>query len=177
MNSITGKAVRNYFSTLEEQLKITAENRMTLEALEAFTAGFEQLKSDDNLNEATIQDARNRLSTFYTGEFSNKFIQQTDSEPATKSFIENLVEAKLVQCAAKLFKETESIGVNDCARNPLCRSLTLPVPLPPVLPNLSLQKSLQSRQECRAAANPSPLPNARGVQLRRTSLRTNRNSR
>ena len=90
VNSITGKAVRNYFSTLEEQLKITAENRMTLEALEAFTAGFEQLKSDDNLNEATIQDARNRLSTFYTGEFSNKFIQQTDSEPATKSFIENL---------------------------------------------------------------------------------------
>ena len=90
VNSITGKAVRNYFSTLEEQLKITAENRMTLEALEAFTTGFEQLKSDDSLNEASIQDARKRLSTFYTGEFSNKFIQQTDSEPPTTSFLENL---------------------------------------------------------------------------------------
>ncbi|MDA7938868.1 hypothetical protein N9B71_07350, partial [Pirellulales bacterium] len=68
VNKITAKAVTSYFSTVEEQLKITAENRMTLEALEAFTSGFQQLKSDDSLNESSFQDARKSLATYYTGE-------------------------------------------------------------------------------------------------------------
>ena len=45
---------------MEEQLKITAENRMTLEALEAFTTGFQEIKSDDSLTEA-IDEARKVL--------------------------------------------------------------------------------------------------------------------
>jgi len=55
VNKITAKAVDSYFSSMEEQLKITAENRMTLEALEAFAAGFQKIESDDNLEKCHKQ--------------------------------------------------------------------------------------------------------------------------
>ncbi len=78
---------------MEEQLKITAENRMTLEALEAFTTGFQKIESDDNLTESSIEDARKSLSTYYTGEFSNEYMKQTENEPPTTSFLENLSDS------------------------------------------------------------------------------------
>ncbi len=93
VNTITAKAVDNYFSSMEEQLKITAENRMTLEALEAFATGFQKIESDDNLTESSIQDARKSLSTYYTGEFSNEYMRQTENEPPTTSFLENLSDS------------------------------------------------------------------------------------
>ncbi len=93
VNTITAKAVDNYFSSMEEQLKITAENRMTLEALEAFATGFQKIESDDNLTESSIQDARKSLSTYYTGEFSNEYMRQTANEPPTTSFLENLSDS------------------------------------------------------------------------------------
>ena len=93
VNKITAKAVDNYFSSMEEQLKITAENRMTLEALEAFTTGFQKIESDDNLTESSIEDARKSLSTYYTGEFSNEYMKQTENEPPTTSFLENLSDS------------------------------------------------------------------------------------
>jgi len=90
VNKITAKAVTSYFSTIEEQLKITAENRMTLEALEAFTSGFQQLKNDDSLNESSLQDARKSLATYYTGEFSNEYFDQTGAQPPTTALVENM---------------------------------------------------------------------------------------
>jgi len=93
VNTITAKAVDSYFSSMEEQLKITAENRMTLEALEAFTTGFQKIESDDSLTESSIQDARKSLSTYYTGEFSNEYMRQTENEPPTASFLENLSDS------------------------------------------------------------------------------------
>jgi len=93
VNKITAKAVDSYFSSMEEQLKITAENRMTLEALEAFAAGFQKIESDDNLTESLIQDARKGLSTYYTSEFSNEYMRQTENEPPTTIFLENLSDS------------------------------------------------------------------------------------
>jgi methyl-accepting chemotaxis protein len=93
VNKITAKAVDNYFSSMEEQLKITAENRMTLEALEAFTNGFQKIESDDNLTESSTEDARKSLSTYYTGEFSNEYMKQNENAPPTTSFLENLSDS------------------------------------------------------------------------------------
>ena len=113
VNTITGKAVTDYFSTLEEQLKITAENKMTLEALEAFTTGFDQLKTEDKLNESSVDDARNSLSTFYTGEFTTKFIQQTDSEPPTTSFLENLSDTSVYLQYLYIRQNQSPLGSKD----------------------------------------------------------------
>ena len=93
VNKITAKAVDSYFSSMEEQLKITAENRMTLEALEAFTTGFQEIKSDDSLTEAAIDEARKSLATYYTGEFSSEYLRQTDNEAPTATFLENLSDS------------------------------------------------------------------------------------
>ena len=113
VNKITAKAVDSYFSSMEEQLKITAENRMTLEALEAFAAGFQEIESDDNLTESLIQDARKGLSTYYTSEFSNEYMRQTENEPPTTLFLENLSDSSAYLQYLYIRKNENPLGAKE----------------------------------------------------------------
>ena len=90
VNTITAKAVSRYFSSIEEQLRITAENRMTLEALEAFSTGYEKIITADDLNEEAIDQARKDLATYYTGEFATEFEKQTGTDAPIAALLENL---------------------------------------------------------------------------------------
>jgi len=90
VNTITGKAVDLYFATMEDQLRITAESRMTIDAMKAFQAGFSELKDDDSLDASAINSARKDLSTYYTGEFATEYSRQTQTEPPTTAFLDNL---------------------------------------------------------------------------------------
>ena len=90
VNTITAKAVSRYFSSIEEQLRITAENRMTLEALEAFSTGYEEIITADDLNDEAIDQARKDLATYYTGEFATEFEKQTGTQAPTAALLENL---------------------------------------------------------------------------------------
>ncbi len=90
VNTITAKAVSRYFDSMEKQLQITADNRMTLEALEAFNTGYDKILTADTLDDAAISQARKDLATYYTGEFANEFERQTGKDVATTVFLENL---------------------------------------------------------------------------------------
>ena len=90
VNTITAKAVSRYFSSIEEQLRITADNRMTLEALEAFSTGYEKIITADDLNEDAIDQARKDLASYYTGEFATEFEKQTGTDAPTAALLENL---------------------------------------------------------------------------------------
>ncbi|MEY3031787.1 MAG: hypothetical protein RLZZ622_262 [Planctomycetota bacterium] len=90
VNTITAKAVARYFESMEEQLRITAENRMTLEALEAFTTGYGKILTDDTLDDDTISQARKDLATYYNGEFATEFEKQTGTNAPTTALLENL---------------------------------------------------------------------------------------
>ena len=90
VNTITAKAVSRYFDSMEKQLQITADNRMTLEALEAFNTGYNKILADDTLDDAALSQARKDLATYYTGEFANEFERQTGKDVATTVFLENL---------------------------------------------------------------------------------------
>jgi len=90
VNTITAKAVSRYFDSMEEQLRITADNRMTLEALEAFTTGFGKILAAETAEADAVSQARRDLATYYTGEFANEFERQTGKQPPTDAFLENL---------------------------------------------------------------------------------------
>ena len=90
VNTITAKAVSRYFDSMEEQLRITADNRMTLEALEAFTTGFGKILAAETGEADAVSQARKDLATYYTGEFANEFERQTGKQPPTDAFLENL---------------------------------------------------------------------------------------
>ena len=90
VNTITAKAVSRYFESMEEQLRITADNRMTLEALEAFTTGYEKILADDTLDENAISKARKDLATYYNGEFATEFEKQTGTNAPTAALLDNI---------------------------------------------------------------------------------------
>ena len=88
VNAVTAKTVTRYFNTMEEQLRITADNRMTLEALESFTKGFKSILKENAVTQTELDEARTRLATYYNGEFASEFERQTNSEAPTASFLE-----------------------------------------------------------------------------------------
>lgn len=113
VNTVTAKAVGRYFSTMEEQLRITADNRMTLEALEAFKKGFQGVLKDDSVDAAALAEARKSLATFYDGEFSSEFVRQTNSEPPTATFLENLTDEAAYLQYLYISKNENPLGSKD----------------------------------------------------------------
>jgi methyl-accepting chemotaxis protein len=113
VNAVTAKAVDRYFSTMEEQLRITADNRMTLEALEAFKKGFQGVLEDDAVDEAALTEARKSLATYYDGEFASEFVRQTESEPPTGTFLQNLTDEAAYLQYLYIRKNENPLGSKD----------------------------------------------------------------
>jgi methyl-accepting chemotaxis protein len=113
VNAVTAKAVTRYFNTMEEQLRITANNRMTLEALESFTKGFKSILKENAVTETELDEARTRLATYYNGEFASEFERQTDSEAPTASFLENLTDEAAYLQYLYIRKNENPLGSKD----------------------------------------------------------------
>ncbi len=113
VNAVTAKAVTRYFNTMEEQLRITADNRMTLEALESFTKGFKSILKENAVTETELDEARTRLATYYNGEFASEFERQTDSEAPTAGFLENLTDEAAYLQYLYIRKNENPLGSKD----------------------------------------------------------------
>ena len=113
VNAVTAKAVTRYFSTMEEQLRITADNRMTLEALESFTKGFKSILKENAVTQTELDEARTRLATYYNGEFASEFERQTNSEAPTASFLENLTDEAAYLQYLYIRKNENPLGSKD----------------------------------------------------------------
>ena len=113
VNAVTAKTVTRYFNTMEEQLRITADNRMTLEALESFTKGFKSILKENAVTETELDEARTRLATYYNGEFASEFERQTDSEAPTASFLENLTDEAAYLQYLYIRKNENPLGSKD----------------------------------------------------------------
>jgi methyl-accepting chemotaxis protein len=90
VNAITAKAVGRYFQSIEDELRITAENRMTLDALNAFTAGAAGILTDDGIDGDGLAKARRDLGTYYTGDFAQEFERQNEEPIDPTPFLDNL---------------------------------------------------------------------------------------
>jgi len=69
VRTITARSVERHFSNLEEQLRVLAEDLMTADALESFTAGFAALAAAEGPARSTeLASIRRELATFYANE-------------------------------------------------------------------------------------------------------------
>ncbi|MFM9197753.1 MAG: hypothetical protein ACKOWG_18845, partial [Planctomycetia bacterium] len=55
VRTITAKSVDRYFASLEDQLRIMAEDRMVVDALRAFADGYRSILADDGADEPTVE--------------------------------------------------------------------------------------------------------------------------
>jgi methyl-accepting chemotaxis protein len=93
VRTITAKSVERYFTSLEDQLRIMAEDRMVVDALRAFTAGHRSILTDDGADAAAVEKARRNLATYYTGDFAGEFRRRTEADVAVTPLVEGLPDA------------------------------------------------------------------------------------
>lgn len=93
VRTITAKSVERYFSSMEDQLRIMAEDRMVIDALKQFTDGYQSILREDDVDDASIELARKDLSTYYTGDFSTEYLRQTGNETAVQPLLDGLPNA------------------------------------------------------------------------------------
>jgi len=80
INTITGKSVERYFTTLHDELRVLAEDRMIIDALRAFTAGVDGVLAGDGVDAESLARARRSLEAFYSGDFAQAYRQATGGD-------------------------------------------------------------------------------------------------
>ena len=90
VRSVTAKAVERYFQTLHDQLRVLAEDRMTVDACRQFRAAAATVATDDTLDEKAIARARREVEGFYGGAFAAEYRRRSGKDPEFKSLVDAL---------------------------------------------------------------------------------------
>lgn len=88
VRTITGKSVERYFDRLHDQLRVAAEDRMTVDALRQFTASFDAAAATADAK--AMAAVRRSLDGFYTGEFASEFRARTKEDVDARPIAEAL---------------------------------------------------------------------------------------
>jgi len=88
VRTITAKSVERYFERLHDQLRVAAEDRMTVDAMRQFAAGFEAAAATDDTK--AMAAVRRSLDGFYTGEFASEFRARTKEDVDARPIAEAL---------------------------------------------------------------------------------------
>ena len=80
VRTITAKAVERYFDTLQNELRVCADDGTTLDALKQFRDAFREAVPSDK--QATVA-SREGLESFYNGEFAAAYRQASESSAET----------------------------------------------------------------------------------------------
>lgn len=111
VRTITAKSVERYYETLQNELRICAEDRNTLEAVRAFRDAFREFEAGDK---ATTTALRESLNGFYTGPFKEAFRQNNDEASnavvETKPLVDSLSDAGVLLQNAYLTRNPHPIG-------------------------------------------------------------------
>ena len=113
VRSITAKSVERYFASLENSLRVFAEDRMTIEAVQEFSRGMQDLVSNDAMSEAEIEAARQQLITFYDGDVAAAFRERGQEAPEGRSLVDSLDENAAVLQNLYLATNKNPIGSKD----------------------------------------------------------------
>ena len=90
VRTITAKAVERYFQRLHDELRVLAEDRMTIDACRQFSDAFQTVVADAKLDDKSLLRARREVESHYEGEFATEFRKRSDAEPVTKPLAESL---------------------------------------------------------------------------------------
>jgi methyl-accepting chemotaxis protein len=78
VRTITARSVERYFGTLQEQLRVLAEDRMTVDAVAAFSEGFNSVVDEDAIDRDALQAIRRDLGSYYSSEIQSAIGGRSD---------------------------------------------------------------------------------------------------
>jgi len=90
VRTITAKAVERYFQRLHDELRVLAEDRMTIDACRQFRDAFPNALAENQVDDKAASRARREVGAHYEGEFAAEFRRRSTAEPVTKPLVESL---------------------------------------------------------------------------------------
>ena len=113
VRGITIKQVERYFTGLEDQLRVLAEDPSTRDAIRDFRDGFRSVLQDDAVAEEEQARARRDLEGWYDGDFANEFKSRNDKEIAAKPLAEVLGDAAVWLQDLYIRRNENPLGAKD----------------------------------------------------------------
>ena len=76
IREIKKAAVERYFQSIEDQILTFSEDQMIVAAMRQLRENFQNFRSENKLDPEQLSELRNKLATYYTGEFSQEYRSQ-----------------------------------------------------------------------------------------------------
>ena len=108
VRTITAKAVERHFDAQQNQLRVAAADRMTVDAIRQFRAAF--VRAADGLDDKAIAGTRRDLEGFYTGDFAAEFRTRCAEEIDARPFAEALDDDAVVLQDMYIRRNANPIG-------------------------------------------------------------------
>ena len=83
--------IEDYFTTIRKQIQTLSEDRMIVDATNYFKDGFAEFRMENDLSDAEIDEYRDALKNYYTGDFTAEYKNQNNGEnPQAVNYLNQL---------------------------------------------------------------------------------------
>ena len=80
IREIKKSAVERYFQSIEDQILTFSEDKMIVAAMRQLRENFQHFRSENELKPEQLPEMRNKLTTYYTGEFAQEYQSQNHGQ-------------------------------------------------------------------------------------------------
>ncbi len=109
--SLKKDQIEKYFESIRDQVLTFSENRMVVDAMRDFKSSFKTYRKQLEVNDSRLQEMRQELSTYYTGDFSTEYANQNDgATPATGRFLAQLDDDSIALQHAYIRANSNPLG-------------------------------------------------------------------
>ena len=113
VRTITAKQVERYFATLEDQLRVLAEDPTTLAALQQLRSGFASALEENGVGEEALQQVRRELASFYSGDFAGEFRRRNEQDATAGGMADSLGDAAAHLQHLYIHSNEKPLGAKD----------------------------------------------------------------
>ena len=90
VRTITAKSVERYFQTLHDELRVLAEDRMTIAACQELQKSFATVVSDNAVDAKELARVRREVEAHYVGEFAAEFRKRAGEDLNARPLVDAL---------------------------------------------------------------------------------------
>ncbi|MDA9840211.1 methyl-accepting chemotaxis protein [Rubripirellula sp.] len=105
--------IERYFETINDQIRVFSEDLMVVEAMQEFSASYNALDVEADLNTASIDGSRSSLKDFYSTEFSSRYKEETGELPSVDAIVQPLDPRALYLQNQYIVQNQHPLGSKD----------------------------------------------------------------
>jgi methyl-accepting chemotaxis protein len=92
LRDVKKSQVESYLQTMKDQILTLSEDRMIVDAMYQFTRDFASFTRENDLDAPKIGELRNKLATYYNGDFSTEYQRRNENRSPNVSQIVNQID-------------------------------------------------------------------------------------